>query len=297
MNPRIDENALLAARAAGPQPPPMDRLRAAAEYVLGRTGAEQLILFGSAARGEFTPTSDFDFLAVTPRRAPGRVEEPKWWEHPMTGDEIDVLLADATTIEQKRWTVGTVYCEAMSQGRTVSASGDRSQVSTESDPGYGIETMAREKLLKLSEAPVYVDDAETYLANAKFTIGRPVPNWSATCKLLQMSAERSLKALHIANGTPVTYVHLMREAWEKAEELGERFEIEKNDKLLDEMTLYGGKKGYGTPSGWDPKKLAEEFMPVAETLLEHAQRRVPKLIAEHDHRHRTGAEHAKPNET
>ena len=119
MNPRIDEAALLAARAAGPNPPPLDRLKAAAEYAIERTGAPQLILFGSAARGEFTPESDFDFLAVAPLKLPGAAGKPERLEHPTTGDDIHVLLADIATIEAKRWIVGTVFCEAMSQGCTV----------------------------------------------------------------------------------------------------------------------------------------------------------------------------------
>ena len=283
MNPQIDEAALLAVGAAGPNPPPADRLRAAAEYVLDRTAADQIILFGSAARGEFGPHSDFDF-AVVPRDEERPEIESDRWTHPATGDGIDVLFADADTIEEKRWTVGTVYCEAMSHGRTVFIAGGENPVATEQDPWYRIETMVKEKLLKLSEASVYARQARTFLDNAIFTMGRPEPEWTVACKLLQMSAERALKALHIAKGAPVTYVHLMRQAWEKVEALGERLDIEKNDKLLDEMTLYGGKKGYGTPTGWNPKEVAEEFLPIAEALSEHATRRVPKLLAEHDRR-------------
>ena len=51
MNPQIDEAALLAVGAAGPNPPPADRLRSAAKYVLDRPAADQIILFGSAAPG------------------------------------------------------------------------------------------------------------------------------------------------------------------------------------------------------------------------------------------------------
>lgn len=36
----------LTAASAGPNPPPVDRLRAAAEYVIERAKPDQLILFG-----------------------------------------------------------------------------------------------------------------------------------------------------------------------------------------------------------------------------------------------------------
>lgn len=63
MNPRIDEAALAAAWAGGPNPRPLGRLRAAAEYAAGHASGAQL---GSPAQGEVGPKSDFDFLGVHP---------------------------------------------------------------------------------------------------------------------------------------------------------------------------------------------------------------------------------------
>ena len=295
MNPRIDEAALLAARAAGPNPPPLDRLKAAAEYAIERTGAPQLILFGSAARGEFTPESDFDFLAVAPLKLPGVAGKPERLEHPTTGDDIHVLLADVATIEAKRWIVGTVFCEAMSQGRTVGTirpvgqvKGGMTLVKTQRDPGGEVDPMVKKTMEELTEAPVYAKHARTWLESADFLAGKPEPEWPVVCKHLQESSERALKAFHIGHRAEVVHIHDMREAWEKAEALGERFPVEKNDRLLDEMTLYGGSEGYGTPSRWDPKDLAEQFRPIAEALVEHAERRVPELMAEHERKRHGG---------
>lgn len=290
MNSQIHEAALTAAAATGPNPPPLDRLRAAAEYALGRAGADQLILFGSAARGEFGPQSDFDFIAVTSAAA-RREEGPEEWEHPSTGDGIDVLFADAGTIEAKRRTVGTVYCEAMSQGRTVSDGPTAKLVTTELDPGYEAPKMPKEEYLDLSEAPKYAKQARGFMRAARDAIDNPEEDghdWPNICFFLQRAAEKALKAVHIAHGAPVTYVHYMRQAWEKAEFLGERFDLEKKDKLLNEMTLYAGKKAYGTPSGWDPAEIATKFRPIAQGLVDHATRRVPELLAEHNRRLQAG---------
>lgn len=110
----------------------------------------------------------------------------------------------------------------------------------------------------------------------------PEPDWPVVCKHLQESGERALKALHIGQRSLAVHAHGMRQAWEKPKSWEKKFQIEKNDKLLDEMTLHGGDKGCGTPSGWNPKELAEEFRPIAEALVRHAERRVPVLMAEHE---------------
>ena len=283
MNPQIDQAALDAA-SAGPHPPPANRLRAAAEYVAARSGADQLILFGSAARGGFGERSDFDFIAVGPNRKRPAGESDRW-NHPKTGDWIDVLFTDAKTIEDKRWTAGTVYCTAMAEGTTVFVAQDAERVLTARDAGVKGTTMVKREHLVLTEAPVFAKQAAAWLKTAKLIMNEEP---AVGCKQLQESAERSLKALLIARGAPVTHIHGLREAWEELEALGERFDIKKNDKLLNEMSLYGGKKGYGTPSGWDPKEVAETFAPIAEGLSEHAARRVPELLDEHERRREAG---------
>ena len=290
MNPRIDEAALAAAGAGGPNPPPLDRLRAATAYAMEQAGADQLILFGSAARGEFGPQSDFDFIAVAPPGTGRKARPPARWDEPTTGDEIDVWFADAQAIEAARWTVGTVYYEAMSQGMTVAntqAAGTRAAVATERDPGYEGPTMPRqrEKHLDLSEAEVLAKQARAEIRSARTAMDDPPEegaDWPTICCYLSRAAEKALKSLHVAHGEPVIPKHDLAPAWRRADELGERFAPRRNDRLLNEMTLYASTKSYGTPSGWNPRELAEEFRPTAEALCDHATRRVPELLAEHE---------------
>lgn len=282
MIPKIDEDALLRIQGCGPNPPPAARLKAAAEYVVERTEATQIILFGSAARGEFAPESDFDFLAVGTAEPGRRMGTPERLEHPTTGDEIHVLLTDRNTIEERRWIVGTVYSEAMNQGRTVFSKRSPARIPTEQDPGGKTDPMVRKTMERLTEAPVYVRHARSWLKSAEFLAAEDEPEWPVVCKHLQEAGERALKAVHIAKRSLVVHVHGMRQAWEQAENLGERFPIEKNDRILDEITLYGGEKGYGTPSGWNPKEVAEEFGPIAKALVEYSEKRVPEIVAEHE---------------
>ena len=87
----------------------------------------------------------------------------------------------------------------------------------------------------------------------------------------------------IAQGAPVVHTRELRELWESIEEAGEKIEAEKNDRLLDEMSLYslyGTKRGYGTPGGENPKTLAATFGLIVEQLAAQAESRVPALVAE-----------------
>lgn len=227
---QIETDALIAA-SVGPNRPPPDRLRAVAEHVAENTGAEQLILFGSAARGGFTEHSDFDFLVVRPANGT-RIDSREKWTQPETGDEIDVLCVDAATLEEHRWSAGKVHCSILLNGATIGTT-------------------------------------------------RKQGRYAVTCKLPGESAERLLKALAIAQGEPVVFTHDLREIWERIEARGENIEAEKNDRLLNEVSLYGSDRGCGTPSGEDPKRLVEMFKPIVNDLMAHAKRRVPELAAEH----------------
>ena len=100
---------VLQTASAGPSPPPIRRLRAAAEYVIRETEGEQIILFGSAGRGEFGKHSDFDFFVLKRGHGPGRKARGfSRLTHPDTGDRIDVLFEEPDRIPTARWNAGTV---------------------------------------------------------------------------------------------------------------------------------------------------------------------------------------------
>ena len=112
-------------REVGTAPDP-ERLLRAVELVVERLQPDQLILHGSAARGELTEWSDIDFIAVRadaiPRgEAPNRRRDTELhrWTCEGTDDVVHVLVADRERIESKRRMNGTVYAAALLEGRTV----------------------------------------------------------------------------------------------------------------------------------------------------------------------------------
>lgn len=58
-------------------------------------GVRRLGLFGSAARGELTPTSDLDFLVEFDAKSFDRYMEVKFLLEDLFGRKVDLVLADA----------------------------------------------------------------------------------------------------------------------------------------------------------------------------------------------------------
>lgn len=276
MTPQIEQSVLDAA-AAGPSPPPPARLRAAAEFVVDRTRPDQLILFGSSARGEFTERSDFDFLVVLrpDEEQPPFPENHRRWECPATGDEVDVLFADGTLLENRRWTAGTVHCSALTEGVTVFAAPGAAKVETARDAGAEVAEMVRTGRYKPEKAAVFVSEARDKLSVADDAARRNA--WTTGCELLQQSAERALKALIIANRSPFAYIHDLRKLWDAAEELGERIEAQRNNQALDKITAYAGWRGYDSPAAQESAEAFKSFRQAAGSIVDYAERRVRVL--------------------
>ena len=167
------------------------RIRAAAAMLVGRLRPDQLILHGSAARGEMTEHSDLDFLSVrTGYPEPNRAPTQHRWHCAETGDVVDVLLVSREQLEKNRLAGGTVHAAALTEGRTVFAS-----------PGVEPVTHpVRTTLFAPDNAGYHLKLAGAFLRSADVAAeGAP----EAGCRNLQESAERSLKALVIASGRPV----------------------------------------------------------------------------------------------
>lgn len=285
MAPKIDQAALDAA-SAGPNPPPAGRLRAAADYVMDRTRPDQLILFGSAARGEFGKRSDFDFLVVrSAANGDEPPERPARWEHPDTGDEIDVLFAAADLLEERRWTAGTVHCAVLAEGATVFCDDNGNTVKTARDAGEEAAEMARQGKYEPWQAEEFTREARLYMRHADTAAEEEA--WGNACRQLQESAERSLKALVIARGSPFSYIHELDDLWTAAEKLGERIDTVRNDRVLQAVSTYAGRAGYGSQYQENPEELYKAFRPTAEDLLQTASTRVPELLAAHADRKKT----------
>ena len=116
----IDRRALeLAAARNAPAPP--NRLLAACLYAFKLKNPDQMILFGSGARGGFSAGSDFDIAIV--RGGRGAHAE---WVHPGmketiegTGDELDLSYTGCWQLNTRRLIAGTPECAVMAEGITV----------------------------------------------------------------------------------------------------------------------------------------------------------------------------------
>ena len=283
---KIDDAALIEA-SRGPSPPPLDRLRAAAEYVVRRADPAQLVLFGSAARGEFRDDSDFDFLVVRPvGKEPGSGRKFAQWTHPGTGDEIDVIFEDPVKLSGRRRLAGTLHAAIDAEGATIHGTG----IPTLRDEGREVSEMAGRGWYRLDKAADMTNRAITRLENADQAVRPARGDWQTGCRNLQECAEKALKAVIIANGRPFAYTHDIAELRAAAEALGERIPGTGDEALLAEISAYGKGGGYDADQGADdPEALFRKFRPTAAAMLEYARDRVPTLLAEHESRAATPA--------
>ncbi len=104
------------------QPRP-EQIQAAVDLVVERLHPDQIILFGSAARGQMREGSDLDLLVIRPASDLADDRRHDRWE--CYGDDsalniaIDVISTDARTAHQRRRSAGYVEGAALEEGRTV----------------------------------------------------------------------------------------------------------------------------------------------------------------------------------
>ena len=277
----------LTAASAGPHPPPIARLRAAAEYVIDRARPDQVILFGSASRGEFDAGSDFDFLVVRRPAADARPTDSARWTHPETGDEMDVLFESPDLARERRWRLGTPHSVIFAEGATVHAAPGATPIRTLRDEGRTRADMTSPKSKwDPSEARNLVEGARFYLECADLGAVRKV--WGGACKQLQESSERALKSVIVASDSEFSNVHDLGTLWTRAEKVGEELPLERNDRSLTLISKYAGKAGYfEDPRGEDPEQLFRDFRPTAEALLVYAEKRVRARLAEYERTRKT----------
>ena len=258
------------------------RLRAAIDLVVARLDPDQLILHGSAARGEMAEHSDLDFLAVC-AEAPGprSAYDHHHWNCEATGDVVDVLVASREKVESSRWIGGTVYAAALFEGRTVFSRPGVERVRTHSEFRENGTRMVKKTRFSPEKASEYVADARKRWRGAE-ALSTDAPELA--CELLQASAERSLKALVIARGLHVEHTHDLADLWAQAEAAGERISASRDENQLRDITKYAGPWSYDRPRYENPDESFRGFRLVARDLLEYAERRVPVLQGETERR-------------
>ena len=295
-------NALTAA-SAGPNPPSIERLRAAAEYIIKRVEPDQLILFGSASRGEFRDGSDFDFLAIRPPGPTSPRAVLHHWIHPETGDPMDAICETPEAAEERRRTLATPESVVFVEGATVYRKPGATPIRTLRDERVGYWTNhAVKPVLRFAvyeceqddmtrddrkvkwnprKARTQVSEALDFLKNADRCAGDEA--WAVGCKQLQESAERSLKGIIIASNKAFSPIRDLGQLWEEAREADGEIPLERHNRQLTNLSAYGRKAGYDEElRNWNQKELFEDFRPTAGELLEYADKRVRERLAEHE---------------
>ena len=93
------------------------RIRAAVDEVVAATDPDQVVVFGSAAKGTARPDSDIDLLVIC---------DPALHDGGMrtcaaTGDDVDVFVTDRRSAERYRYSAAYLEGIALGEGRTVYA--------------------------------------------------------------------------------------------------------------------------------------------------------------------------------
>ena len=83
---------------------------------------EQIILFGSAARGEMAPNSDVDLLVVKSDVVHrGRLAEAIYMNLIGVGQAVDIIVVTPEDIERYRDAIGLVIEPALREGKAIYA--------------------------------------------------------------------------------------------------------------------------------------------------------------------------------
>ena len=82
----------------------------------------QVILFGSAARGETAAHSDYDFLVVMPDGVHKRQTAQYLYKRlAATGFSVDILVTGKSDLEKHKSNIGLIYRTALEEGKVMYA--------------------------------------------------------------------------------------------------------------------------------------------------------------------------------
>ena len=253
--------------------PSAQRLDAAIKLIVERLAPDQIILFGSGARNEMTPSSDLDLLVIQDEDG-NRPSSPRHerWECPDNGDQIDVLVMNRTTAERHRLSASHVQGAALEEGRTV---------------------YLRDGVRPTATGPTYTWNGATMVRTTKYEpdhaaelLGKAERRWRTAnreehpadkCEYLQRSMEYAFKALITADGRRVKHRHDLNNLWQEAEATGESIGAIRDPNQLKTLSKYAGEWRCDTPDD-DPEVTWKENRTTGEDILNHARRRVPQLI-------------------
>lgn len=245
---------------------------------------DRIVLFGSAARGAMKSGSDLDLLVVKNvsnlREFSLRVRDSL----PVDRPPVDVLAATPELVAKHGDSLGWVLRPAVEEGTTVyeKSSGvetadGRGRRSRRNGDEETNRVMVRTRRYKPEEALDWLRRAKGDLG-----VGRtadPEADPDTLCSLAQAAAEKALKGIVVARGARVEYTHEVTTLAEQVRREGERLPGDLDRKKMDRLSEYGGDARYPGPARRTTRADCEDALGIAAALVEHAERRIPEILA------------------
>ena len=268
--------------------PTRAQIEHAAAAAAAAYGAEQVILFGSQARGEAGPGSDVDLLVLTAgdgspadagRASIKRLNGESAISRALDGTPVHVLLMSKPDAEEARCRPAKVGGIAVEEGVTVYADPAREPLKTGARywvlPGN---VMVKKTLFEPKEAARFTRKAKLHLKHARMDRTEPPED---QCVEVQKAMEHALKGFLTAKGLRVAHTHDINELWDAVEEAGVRIEAPRNRPALDQLSQYAGELEYAAPPPDKPaSRTLADTSGSMEALVAQAHAQVPGIAAE-----------------
>ena len=260
--------------------PSTEELQTAIDMIIERVDTDQIILFGSAARGEMTAESDVDLLVVRSATSERACLPHDRWECSTTGTRLDVIVTNRERADYNRLSAAFIEGRALEEGRTIYTRDGAEPLSTGPPCIERNGWMVKTTVYRPDQAENWAEEAQTRLEWADF-----MEKTAHKCETLQASMERALKALVVAQGDRLEHDHDLTVLWRQAEAHGERIPARPDPEELKLLSRYAGDLQYPL----DPKnpELANLFHPdktwaameePGRAVVAYASQRVPKLV-------------------
>lgn len=248
-----------------------DRLTATVNAVQERYDPDQIILFGSAARGEMTEHSDIDLLLI---RDDGFDKRMRRDRIELNGDQIDVIQMTLSDVERHRRTAARLQEAALREGITVLVKNNgRAAVPTGESCFTDESGMVKTTKLKPDESPRFLRRAIN-----KWNGSNSTDNDDETrCYLRHQTIEQCLKGLITAQGLRFRHIHELDTLWTTAESEGELIPARRNDTMLKRLGEYAGDGRYGAEDPEADQRMLAESRELVEAVLVHSQEAIPRL--------------------
>ena len=248
-----------------------NRLETAIHTVVERCDPDQIILFGSGARGEMNADSDIDLLVIKKRSG----EDPTTWQEHWkcgTDDRLDVIIMDRETAERYRHSAYYVQGSALEEGRSIYTRDGFTPIRTGPTYTWNGSAMVKTTKFEPDHATVLLENAQRWWGYAEGAQHPP-----DKCQMGHEAIEQALKGLIVASGRRVEHIHEVNELWEQAERGTDRIGAVRDPAIMKRLTQHSGTWRYNMKDE-NPSETWEKSKDTIKDVLNDARRRIPGMI-------------------